>query len=480
MTLDSRTPVLVGAGVASRRCDDPREALESVALMAEAAERAGEDAGSRQLLAEASSVRVPRGFWDYSDPGRLVAERVGASGARTLLAEIGVLQQTLLSGACRAIAEGRERVALVVGGDTRYRTQRAKATGVEIDDTPQAGVAPDEVLRPAEGVWDDLEAASGLMMPVQFFSLMESALRFDAGLSIDAHRDRVAALWARMSEVAAANPHAWHRTPRAASEIRDASPSNRMMAFPYTRLHNSDWNVDQAAALLLCSAETARSHGIPEERWVYPLAATESNHMVPLSCREQLYRSPGAAVAGRRVLELAGRAIDEIAHVELYSCFPAPVQIFARELGVDLERPLTVTGGMAFAGGPLNNYVLQSTARMVEVLRGDPGSRGLVSSLSGFNNKQGFALWSTAPSLEGFGFEDCSHEVAAATKPRELVEGRDGPVRVAGYTVLYLEDRPAKVIAVCDRPDGRRCILTSEDANLAAEMTRDEWCGREL
>jgi len=480
LSLDRDTPVLVGVGVASRRCEDPREALEPVSLMVEAAEKAAQDAGSRRLLAELSSVRVPRGFWDYADPGRLVAERVGASAARSGLAEIGVLQQTLLNAACRAVAEGRERVALVTGADSRYRTQRAKALGIELRDSEQSDVVPDERLEPAEGVWHDLEAASGLMMPVQFFSLMESALRHAEGLSVEAHRDRIAGLWARMSEVAAANPDAWHRAPRKASEIRDAAPGNRMMAFPYTRSHNSDWNVDQGAALLICSVETARAHGVPEQRWVHPLAGTEANHMVPLACREALDRSPGAAVAGRRLLELGGCAIEDVDHVELYSCFPAPVQIFARELGIALERPLTVTGGMAFAGGPLNNYVLQSTARMAGVLRADPGSRGLVSSLSGFNNKQGFSLWSTEAGRARFRYEDCSAEVAAATKPRELVADREGPVRVAGYTVLYLGERPAKVIAVCDRPDGRRCIVTSEDPDLASAMTRDEWCGREL
>ena len=37
------------------------------------------------------------------------------------------------------------------------------------------------------------------------------------------------------------------------------------------------------------------------------------------------------------------------------------VEVFAAELGIDPARDLTVTGGMPFAGGPLNNYVLQAT-----------------------------------------------------------------------------------------------------------------------
>ena len=74
-----RTPVLVGVGVVQQRAEDPREAREPLLLMGDALERAADDAGSRALLARADSIRIPRGFWDYSDPGRALAERFGAS-----------------------------------------------------------------------------------------------------------------------------------------------------------------------------------------------------------------------------------------------------------------------------------------------------------------------------------------------------------------------------------------------------------------
>jgi acetyl-CoA C-acetyltransferase len=472
--------VLVGVGVADQRCDDPREALEPLELMTAALERAADDAGSRQLLAQADSVRVPRGFWDYSDPGRLVADRIGAKNARTILAEIGVLQQTLLSQACADIAAGRERVALFTGGEARYRNLRAKQAGVELANTPQTGVEPDLVLRPAEPLWDDLEASHGLMMPVHFFAVIENALRFHDGLGIEEHQSRIAELWAAMSRVAAANPHAWRRTPVTPEQLRDLSGRNRMIAFPYARLHNSDWNVDQAAGLVLCSVETARRHAIPEERWVFPLSAAESNHMLPVSARDELHRSPGAAIAGARALELAELGAGDLTHLELYSCFPAAVQIFARELDLDLDRPVTVTGGMTFAGGPLNNYVLQATARMAEVLRADPGSAGLVSSVSGFLTKQGFGIWSTLPPAKGFRGADCSDEVAATSRTRELVGDHEGSATVAGYTVIYLGADPFRGIAICDLPDGRRSVAASDDPGLAAAMTREEFCGRRV
>lgn len=480
MSLDPRTPVLVGVGIADRRCDDPREALEPSELMIAALEAAETDAGVGGLLAAADSVRVPRGTWNYADPGRLIADRFGASAARTVLAEIGVLQQTVLNGACRAIASGEEEIAVVAGGDAKYRSLRAANVGISLRDTHQTDTTPDEVLQPATALWSTVESDRGLMMPAQYFAIMESAMRFDAGLGIDEHRDRIAELWARMSRVAAGNPHARHRRAVAAEAIRDPSERNPMIAFPYTKMHNSDWNVDQAAGLIFCSVAKARALGIPEARFVYPLSGTEANQMLDLSARAAMHRCPGIEIAGERVLELAGRTIDGIAHFDLYSCFPAAVQLFARELGIGLERQLTVTGGMRFAGGPLNNYVLQAVARMAEVLRGDPGSTGLVSSVSGFLTKQGFGLWSTDAPATSFRFADVTAEVTAATETRKVVVAPVGPARVAGYTVLYLGAKPARAIAVCDLPNGDRTVASSDDRELAREMTLAEFVGREI
>jgi len=478
--LDPRTPVLVGVGVADRRCDDPTEALESSELMIEALEAAEADAGARGLLAAANSVHVPRGFWDYSDPGRLVADRFGASGARTVLAEIGVLQQTLLNGACCAIASGEEEIAIVAGGDAKYRSLRAGIAGTPLVDTVQTDVKPDLVLQPSASLWSTVESDRGLMMPAQYFTLMESAMRFESGLSIDAHRDRIAELWARMSEVAVGNPHARHREVVSADAIRNASERNPMIAFPYTKMHNSDWNVDQAAGLIFCSVAKARALGIPETRFVYPLSGTEANQMLDLSARAKLHRSPGIGIAGARALELAGRTIDDVDHFDLYSCFPAAVQLFARELGIELDRPLTVTGGMRFAGGPLNNYVLQAVARMAEVLREDPGSTGLVTAVSGFLTKQGVGLWSTEAPEQSFGFADVTAEVTQATETRKLVPAPEGRARIAAYTVLYLGATPAKAVAVCDLPNGERTVASSEDADLARAMTLEEFVGRDV
>ncbi len=473
-----KTPVLVGAGVATQRFEDPQAALEPVELMAAALERAAADAGSPDLLRKANSIRVPRGFWDYPDPGRLIASRVGAETARTQLAEVGVLQTTPFAEAVEAISLGAEDVVLVAGGEAKYRALRAQMAGLDAPLTPQSGVEPDSLLRPHAEIISPHEMDSGMVMPVTQYAVVENALRFAEGKSLEDHRREVAELWADFSRVAAGNPDAWNREPVSAERIATPTSGNRMLAFPYTKLHNSQWNVDQAAGLILCSVKAAREAGVPESKWVFPHAIAESNHMVPVSERAELHRSHGFRIAGQRAFEAAGVAVEDVRHVELYSCFPVAVRVQVRELGVPAGRALTVTGGMAFAGGPLNNFVLQALVRMVQVLREDPGSVGMVTAVSGMLTKQGVTLWSTKPPEAACRFIDVTRDVHAETRRLELVADYEGEASVASYTVVYAADVPSRGIFVCDLPDGRRTLAETHDPQLAAAMTTEEFCGR--
>jgi acetyl-CoA C-acetyltransferase len=479
MALDPRTPVLVGVGAVQQREDDPARAAEPFELMARALERAAEDAGSRAVLERADAILTPRGLWNYRDPGRLVTDRLGTSGVRTILSEVGVLQTTLFGLAAQEIAAGRHDVVLVTGGEARHRAQRARRAGSEAPLTAQGNdLVPDRVLRPDGAILSRREIDDGLTPPVNQYAMIENALRRAEGLSLGAHRREVAELWASMSRVAVDNPDAWSRQAVAPESIREAQGRNTMLAFPYTKLHNSQWNVDQAAGLVFCSVETARALGLPRKRWVFPLAVADSNHMLPLSQRRALHRCPGFARAGERILEGSGRSAADIPHLELYSCFPVAVRVQQRELELPVNRTPTVTGGMAFAGGPFNNFVLQALVRMGHVLRDDPGSTGLLTAVSGYLTKQGVSLWSTEPSASGFHFDDVSDATARATEPVEVLAAAEGPARIATYTVLYEGEKPSRLLAICDLPDGRRTLAASPDPALAEAASREEFCGR--
>jgi acetyl-CoA C-acetyltransferase len=180
-------------------------------------------------------------------------------------------------------------------------------------------------------------------------------------------------------------------------------------------------------------------------------------------------------------LDLAGIGIDDIAHVDLYSCFPSAVQIAAAELGLGLDepdRPLTVTGGLTFAGGPGNNYSTHAIATMVDRLRSTPGSRGLVTALGWFATKHAMGVYSTTPMSGGFRRGSPQAEVDALPR-RSTAAEHEGPVTVESYTVMHERDgSPSLGIVACLLPDGRRSWGNVTDPVVLKNMTLEEQCGR--
>ncbi|MCB1250308.1 MAG: hypothetical protein KDB36_12905, partial [Acidimicrobiales bacterium] len=435
-------PTLVGAAVITQRPDDvasPGGGDDTLGLMVRAVRAAADDAcgdgaDAARLLGAVEWIGVPEGTWPVPDPARLVAERIGATGARTCRAGVGVLQQDVIARACAAIVAGELDVALVVGGEAKARAQAARRAGVDATEAAQAAdVVPDEPWQPSDLGVADLEIIRNSIAPVTSFALIESALRAAAGRSPAEHRAHLGRLWSGFAAIAADLDWAWDRSAPSAEGIVTPSPENRVVADPYTRLLASQWNVDQAAALVLCSSAAADRFGIDPSRRVHPHASVVSNHSVPPPARADLAGSPGAALAAERVLELTagGLGVGAVASVDLYSCFPAAVQLYAAALGLPLDDPrrLTVTGGMTFAGGPLNNYVLGAMVELARRLRAAPGTVGLSTSVSGSFVKQGLGTWSTDAPERPFVHADLSVEVAGVDVARPLVDAvADGTV----------------------------------------------------
>jgi acetyl-CoA C-acetyltransferase len=474
--VDGRTPVIVGVSQVNHPGHD---APEPVALLAEAVEAAASDAGVPGIVGVVDSLAVMKILsWRYRDPARLVADRLGFDARRTLYTPIGgQLPMVALHRLATDIQRGDADVA-VVGGAESWRTRAAyRARGQRLPWTTEPeDVRPSAVIGADGPTNHDAELRIGLETAPHMYPLFENALRAAQALSIAEHRRRLAQLWARFSAVAAANPHAWIRRRHTADEIAAVTPANRMIAFPYTKLMNANNAVNQAAAVLLCSAERARALRIPEDRWVFPLAGAQAADTAFVSHRAELVASPGIRAAGKVLFELAPSAADAVAHVDLYSCFPSAVQIAAAELGLDVDRPLTVTGGLTFAGGPWNNYVSHSVATMVEVLRRDPGSVGLCSATGTYLTKHALGLFSTTPNPAGF---RATVAGAGPDPARPLAEDASGVARVETYTVVHGRSSGAeRGIAACLLDDGRRTWAASNDLAVLAAMESEEFCGR--
>lgn len=486
MAVDPRTPVLVGVGVAHQRSDDPAAGHEAVGLMAEAAARAGDDAGAPALLAAADEVVVPSGSWQYRDPARLLAQRFGAPAARTVLAQFGVLQLSPFTRACDQIVSGASDVVLIAGGEARFRALRASITGAGVPDTTQDdSVAPDETLVPAHEIITRQEIEAKLVSAPLQYSIIESAWRTVHGQTVDENVHDTAELWARFAAIAAANPDAWRRDGFDAGFLATVSAKNPMLAAPYRKWNVSQWNVDQASAFIVCASEVADRMGVPDDRRVYPHAIVEGNHMVPVSQRAELHRSEQVRLNGVRLRELTGVAPGDADFVDLYSCFPIAVKVQAAELGIDRGRDLTLTGGMTFGGGPVNNYTFQAVAKLAERLREQPGTIGVNTAISGMITKHAVALWSTRPPAAGFRHGDVTEEAAARTATVTPLEGHSGPATVEGYTVAFdprgAEGGAPEYAAALARTDaGDRCVVRCDDPGLAAEMAAEEWNGRSI
>ena len=482
--LDPRTPLLVGVGTAF---DD----VEAVELMVRATETAAKDAGSSEILAGVQRVAVPRGTWSYTDPARIVAERISARCAQTHLVDLGIPQQTLINQALMAIAAGDLDVALVVGAEAKaraarlaQRSQAANAAGIrtvilregESDEIDQHGAAPDVHQVPDGEFLARPEIECGLFAPVEQYALMESALRAADRISIDAHRLEIADLWSRFNLVAGANAEAAFPNPMSADQLRALGPDNRPLAFPYGKWHASQWTVDQAAALLLCSVEAAERFGINRDRWMFPLVGIDSSSSVSLSKRRAMARWPAMRVLGEAATERLGHPLAECEHVEVYSCFPLAVRVQQRELGLPLDGTPTITGGMAFAGGPFNSFVLQATAAMARRLR-EHGGRGLVTTVSGMLTKPGLAVWATEPDGRPPLLGDLAATARQATETVDVVGAHDGPATIAAYTVTYDGLEPKELVAIVDRPDGTRAIVKRDDRALVARGLTEELVG---
>ncbi len=480
---DDRTAVIIGVGQFVNRGGSLDDALEPVALMEQAVLTASTDAGL-DGPPRADAVRVVGQLsWRYGNAPRFLAARLGLDPARLDYTTMGGNSpQSLVNQTSVQIQAGEIDIAILAGGEATRTRQRGRAAGVEFDwPKSEPGDEPTIVGEDLHMAMD-AEIQRGIVAPVQHYPMFETAIRAASGRSVDEHRAHLGRLYAGLSEIAAQNPHAWIREAKTAAEIITVTEQNRMIGLPYPKLLNSNNGVDMAAAIIMCSVSTARRLGVSEDRWVFPHAGTDCHEHQWVSNRDTFARTPAIEIGGRRVLELAGIGIDDVSVIDLYSCFPAAVQLGAQSLGIDLAtRQWSRTGGMTFAGGPWNNYVMHAIATVVDDLRERRGEYGLVWANGGFVTKHAFGVYSTTP-VAGFRHDKPQAEIDALAR-RELADPADaaGATTVEAYTVMFdREGAPDRAIAACLLDDGRRAWGTSTDGDVTAAMCDGEWVGRSV
>ena len=449
-------PVVIGIGsIQQKETFDKLD--EALVLMDKAVKNAIHDSTNNKIVNYINEILVPKGYWRYRDPGKWVAKKNNINSVETSVAKIGILQQNLLNSACKRIANGEINASLIMGGESRYKMLRAQIEKKEYIET-ELNINPSKYIKAPDELNLDIEKKELGLMAVGYYAILESALRASLKKNIKTHNEYISKMYSDFSKVASVNEDAWIDNPLNISEIGCVNSKNPLMAFPYNKNHCSSWNVNQSCAIIICSEAIADKLKVPFEKRVYPLASSETNHMIPMLQRPNLIEPMGMKLAADFILNICKENNLDVDKYDLYSCFPVAVQMFAKSLNISNINQMTITGGMPFAGGPLNSFVLHSTTKLISKIRELNKGVGLITGVSGMMTKQSYALWSKNPNID-FIHKDFTNEAKSKEIPIELSNITEGDGKILGYTIINYDSEPKAVMYIDTSDDKRKWIL---------------------
>jgi len=472
-----RIPVVIGIGSIQQKGSFD-ELDEALVLMEKATKAAIVDSTNNSIVDYIDQVQVPKGYWKYRDPGKWIAERNGIQSAVTSVTKIGVLQQNLINSACDDIAHGKIEASLIVGGEARYKKVLALKENKKFIET-ELNINPDFYVKASDELQTKEEQDELGLMAVGYYAILETAYRKKNKLSLEEHREKISHMYAEFSEIAANNSDGWIDSKKSSEDIKQVSKENPLQALPYNKFHCTSWNVNQASAMIICSEDLADKLNIPKDKRVYPLASSETNHMIAPIQRPELTQSTGLNLAAKFIKDICKDQQIQPNIYELYSCFPIAVQMFADSLNLKPDDIKTVTGGMSFAGGPLNNYMIHSTVKMLKEIRNNHLNIGLVTGVSGMMTKQAFALWAKEPLIQ-FISKDVTKQAALIEYPIEMSTQNNGEAVILGYTIFKDVDKDMKVVVYGEDSQKNRKVLISKDKEIIKNMGEEEWVGKQI
>ena len=452
---------------------------EALHLMDKAVKEALSDSGNELVKDYIDEIRIPKGFWRYRDPGKWIARNNNFKNIpTTYVTKIGVLQQNLINEACQKIETGEINASIILGGEARFKQLRAVIEKKEYFET-KLDENPDFYIKAKEDLYGDEELAELGAMAVGYYATMETAIRKNDGEGIEEHQNNIALMYEEFSKIASENKDGWLNHPYAKEEILETSKKNKMLAYPYNKLHCTSWNVNQSAAIIICSEELANELEIDNKKRVYPISSSENNHMIAIQQRPKLYESLGMTYAANSINKMIERLDIKLDAYDLYSCFPAAIKMFTKSIGLDSEIPKTVTGSMPYAGGPLNSFVIHSTVKMIQKIRALEARHGLVTGVSGMMTKQSFCVWGKEYQ-EQFIFDDVTERAKLDEKPVELSNIAEGEGEIIGYTIIEGSEHASKAVLYLDDEKKHRKVVSSLDKNFINLLMEEEWVGKKV
>ncbi len=295
---------------------------------------------------------------------------------------------------------------------------------------------------------------ASLIAPTRVYPLFENRLSHRAGHTRDQSIAWSAQLYSAFSAIAADNPTSWHPDPRTAADICTVGPKNRAVTDPYPLMMNAMPFVDQAAAVVVTSLETARELGVADDRLLYVWGGAGATEPADILSRTDLGRSAALADALQRTLDRADLRAGDFDVIDAYTCFPVVPKLLVEHLGLPRDTVPSVTGGHSFFGGPLNSYTLHSIVAVARRLRID-GELALVHGNGGYLTYQHVVVLGSAPHTDGYiGDPEPVLIPASETEP---APDYSGEVEVITATAEFgREGSPTIGFLIGATPDGRR------------------------
>jgi acetyl-CoA C-acetyltransferase len=484
-------PIIVGAGQMTHKGDDFRHPLQA---MKTAVERAAEDAECSDLIQKADALQVVNIFtWNYRKAPAALAERLNISPSLQAYTTIGGdTPQWLVNRTADHLSAGKSEIAILAGCEVMHSVKCAMAAGKFpegfrdsfVDYTPIGEESEGNLIGSQRLGNTVFELDHFVDLPVRVYPLIENALRAKQGLTIEQQYEALGRFGETFSAVAAQNPYAWSQQALPARQVITPSEKNRMISFPYTKLLNANVYVDQAAALIMTTPTVARRLAIPEEKWVYIHGGQDAHDIWFISERGDIADSPAIKACVEDSLQQAQVLLEDLSFFDLYSCFPCMPRLYRQVLGIPNadSRPITLTGGLPYFGGPGSNYVMHSIAEAVRRCRLQPDQFGLITSNGWYCTKHAAGIyscrkprrpWKRMPPAQ-------FQEQVRLTTGLQIDESPTGGFLVDSYTVWFdRQGEPQTGILFGRTQSGRRALAHTPQDNkdLLQAMMQSEWIG---
>jgi acetyl-CoA C-acetyltransferase len=491
------TPVIIAGGQHSEQVPEGATPPFSspAQLASEAACAALAACGAGDIAAQIDTIAFVRLFSDSAPAWRSefggsnnlpesLARRIGAKPQHRIYSTAGGTEPlTCLNEVALAISRGEKSLALLAGAEAIAYQRHAKRKQLQDDWREEYDTELD--ARPyAKRFAAPEELRSGMTTPSHYYSLIENSQAHSRGLNGDQQRQFMAQLMAPFSAVAAANPYAFFPRAYSAAQLAAVNNDNYALTLPYSKNLVAQDAVNQGAAVLVCSAAKARSLGVPAQNWIFLHGFAQGSDN-PLLQRPDPGQSEALVKVIEHTLTMARTRIEDIDLLDIYSCFPCAVTAVCDALNIpaDGSRPLTVTGGLPFFGGPGSNYAMHALAEMAITLR-NSNRRGLVTANGGQLSKHAAVVLSDLPERTDDSLLEWPTEHRLEVQPQDNairpICGAPSTGTVISYTVIYRRGEPDLGVVMAETADRERFLADSSDPGTTQTMIANSPIGRPI